>query len=61
MYLILCHQTDYKPAYLKHRSSAFVEELYNKEGKYLDEEFFISILSSRGFDIDDVRWIRSNE
>lgn len=52
LYLILCHQTDYKPAYIKHRSSAFVEELYNKEGKHLDEEFLfmkISILTKRSW------------
>lgn len=57
----LCHQTDYIPAYIKQRSSAFKEEHYNKEGKYLDEEFFFSLLSSRGFDISDVRWIRCDE
>lgn len=57
----LCHQTDYIPAYIKHCSSAFKEEHYNKEGKYLDEEFFFSLLSSRGFDINDVRWIRCDE
>lgn len=56
----LFHQTDYKSAF-KHSSSAFVEEYYNKEGEYLDEEFFFSILSSRGFDIEEVRLMNCNE
>jgi hypothetical protein len=47
--------------YKKNRSNAFVEELDNLDGKYLDEEFFFSLLISRGLDIVDVRWVRCTD